>query len=71
MGLIRRMPADHGCGVLLIEHNMRVVMGVCDRIHVIDVGRTIAEGTPDEIQRHPEVLRAYLGHGGEGGHARA
>jgi len=71
MGLIRRMPADHGCGVLLIEHNMQVVMGVCDRIHVIDVGRTIAEGTPDEIQRHPEVLRAYLGHGSEGGHARA
>ncbi|MSP82465.1 MAG: ABC transporter ATP-binding protein [Alphaproteobacteria bacterium] len=71
MGLIRRMPAEHGCGVLLIEHNMRVVMGVCDRIHVIDVGRTIAEGTPEEIQRHPEVLRAYLGHNGEENHARA
>jgi branched-chain amino acid transport system ATP-binding protein len=71
MGLIRRMPGDHGCGVLLIEHNMRVVMGVCDRIHVIDVGRTIAEGTPAEIQRHPDVLRAYLGHRDEDGRADA
>ena len=71
MGLIRRMPGEHGCGVLLIEHNMRVVMGVCDRIHVIDGGRTIAEGTPDEIRNHPDVLRAYLGHGSGGGGARA
>ena len=61
MGLIARIPADFGCGVLLIEHNMRVIMGVCDRIHVIDSGRTIMEGTPQEIQTNPEVIRAYLG----------
>ncbi|MGH6933068.1 MAG: ABC transporter ATP-binding protein [Dongiaceae bacterium] len=70
MALIRRMPADHGCGVLLIEHNMRVVMGACERIHVIDGGRTIAEGTPEVIQRHPDVLRAYLGHKGGTNNAR-
>ncbi len=70
VALIRRMPGDHDCGVLLIEHNMRVVMGVCQRIHVIDVGRTIAEGSPEEIQRHPDVLRAYLGHDTGGDRAR-
>ena len=61
MGLIQSIPQTFGCGVLLIEHNMRVVMGISDRIHVLDGGRTIAEGTPDEIQRHQGVLAAYLG----------
>ena len=61
MALISRIPQDFGCGVLLIEHNMRVIMGVCDRIHVIDSGRTIGAGTPREIQANPAVIRAYLG----------
>ncbi len=61
MQLIAQIPGRFGCGVLLIEHNMRVVMGVCARVHVIDSGRTIAEGAAAEIQRHPEVIRAYLG----------
>ena len=61
MGVISRIPDDFGCGVLLIEHNMRVIMGVCHRIHVIDSGKTIAEGTPEEIQANPDVIRAYLG----------
>lgn len=47
--------------VLLVEHNMSVVMSVCDRIHVVDHGETIAEGTPQQIQRDPRVLAAYLG----------
>ena len=61
MALISRIPAEFGCGVLLIEHNMRVIMGVCDRVHVIDSGRTIAEGSPQEIRANPAVIRAYLG----------
>ena len=69
MALISRIPQVFGCGVLLIEHNMRVIMGVCDRIHVIDSGRTIGEGTPQEIQANPAVIRAYLGSRSEQGNA--
>ena len=61
MGMISRIPDHFGCGVLLIEHNMRVIMGACHRIHVIDGGKTIAEGPPEEIQANPDVIRAYLG----------
>jgi len=70
MQLIARIPETFDCGVLLIEHNMRVVMGACQRIHVIDGGKTIAEGTPIEIQQHQEVIRAYLGSKSEKTHAR-
>ena len=60
MGLIAEIPTVFGCGVLLIEHNMRVIMGACDRIHVIESGRSVAEGPPEEIQVNPDVMRAYL-----------
>ena len=61
MQLIARIPTDFSCGVLLIEHNMRVIMGVCERIHVIESGHSVAEGPPGEIQTNPDVIRAYLG----------
>jgi len=62
---IRFLRDELGLTLLLVEHNMSVVMGVCDRIHVVDHGETIAEGTPDEVRRHPRVLAAYLGRDAE------
>jgi branched-chain amino acid transport system ATP-binding protein len=52
---------DRGYGVFLIEHDMRFVMGLCDRIAVLNFGRIIAEGAPDEIRNNPDVIEAYLG----------
>jgi ABC-type branched-subunit amino acid transport system ATPase component len=60
MLLIRKI-RDHKIAVLLIEHHMNVVMGISDRIVVLDYGQKIAEGTPSEIRKNPEVIQAYLG----------
>ncbi len=62
--LVRRVQEDYGAGVLLIDHNMAVIMDVCDRIHVLDQGRTLASGTPAEIRRNIDVAAAYLGSSG-------
>jgi len=54
---------DLGITLVLVEHDMRLVMGVSDRIAVLDYGRKIAEGRPEEIQSNEEVIKAYLGEG--------
>lgn len=59
--VIRSVRDDHDAGVLLIDHNMALVMDVCDRIQVLDHGATLAEGTPDEIRANLDVAAAYLG----------
>jgi len=59
--VVRSVRDDHGAGVLLIDHNMALIMDVCDRIQVLDQGLTLAEGVPDEIRANLDVAAAYLG----------
>jgi branched-chain amino acid transport system ATP-binding protein len=61
--VVRAVRNDFGAGVLLIDHNVALIMEVCDRVHVLDRGRTLAEGPPAEIRRNLDVATAYLGAG--------
>jgi ABC-type branched-subunit amino acid transport system ATPase component len=61
--LLRRIRDELDCSVLIVEHDMPLLMGVCDRIYAMDTGQVIAEGTPAEMREHPEVIASYLGTG--------
>jgi branched-chain amino acid transport system ATP-binding protein len=65
LGVTLRRLADQGQSMLLIEHDMGLVLGICDRVVVIEFGKVIAEGTPEQVRRNPRVIAAYLGDGVE------
>jgi branched-chain amino acid transport system ATP-binding protein len=55
------IPQKIGCGMLIVDHDMRLIMRLCDRLHVLNYGHTIGEGTPEEVRINPAVIEAYLG----------
>lgn len=65
--LLASIREKNGCGMLVVDHDMRLIMRLCDRVHVLNYGRTIAEGTCEEVSQNPEVIEAYLGSAEEEG----
>jgi len=63
--VLGRIRERHNLGMLVVEHDMRLIMRLCDRLHVLQSGRTIGEGTPAEVRENPAVIEAYLGRSGK------
>ena len=61
LSLLKPMPHSKQVGIIIVEHDMRLIMNLCDRLHVLNYGRTIAEGKPEDVRNNPEVVKAYLG----------
>ena len=59
--MLASIPEKQSCGMLIVDHDMHLIMRLCNRIHVLNYGRTIGQGTPEEIRRNPDVVEAYLG----------
>ena len=66
LAMLQGIRGARGCALLVIEHDMRIIMRLCERLHVLDHGRTIATGTPEAVSKDPLVLEAYLGRRGGG-----
>jgi branched-chain amino acid transport system ATP-binding protein len=61
LALLQRIPAEKSVGMLIVEHDMRLMMNLCPRLHVLNYGRTITEGSPNDVRSDPQVVAAYLG----------
>jgi ABC-type branched-subunit amino acid transport system ATPase component len=59
--MIRKIQEDHHLSIIIVEHHMDLIMNICSLIHVLDFGKKIAEGKPEEIKKNEKVLQAYLG----------
>lgn len=59
--LLKSLPVKKHIGILIVDHDMRLIMELCNRLHVLNYGKTIAEGIPEEVRKNPEVVKAYLG----------
>ena len=67
METLRPIPLARNLGILIVEHDMRLIMRLCNRLHVLNYGQTIGEGKPEEVRKIPEVVQAYLGKSQRGG----
>ncbi len=67
MDILRPIPEQKALGMLIVDHDMRLIMGLCHRLHVLNYGKTIGEGSPEEVRKIPAVVQAYLGKSREGG----
>ncbi|NLZ93668.1 MAG: ABC transporter ATP-binding protein [Firmicutes bacterium] len=61
LSLLKPMPHSKKIGIIIVEHDMRLIMNLCNRLHVLNYGKTIAEGKPEDVRNNPEVVKAYLG----------